>query len=92
MHLIITNSKDNQCQRTNTLISVERNAPVQDEPFDTPTVTRDIRLLWSSTSTVSMALTPRMLQTFGSGAVTTYFFDLGLSRLGLDPPNLPLVG
>ena len=44
MHQIITNSKDNQCQRTNTLIPVERNAPVQDEPFDTPTVTRDIRL------------------------------------------------
>ena len=44
MHQIITNSKDNQCQRTNTLIPVERNVPVQDERVDTPTVTQDISL------------------------------------------------
>ena len=55
----------------------------------TPTVTRDIRLLWSSprtrdTHTYSSALSSR--------AITTCFYDLGLSRLGFEHPTYRLRG
>ena len=45
----------------------------------TPTVTRDIRLEWPSPMTSGI---PIYCRAFNSGAVITYFYDLGLLRLG----------
>ena len=50
----------------------------------TPTVTRDIRLLWSSPRT---RYTLTYCRAFGSGDVTTCFYELGLSRLGYEHPS-----
>ena len=44
-----------------------------------PTVTREIRLEWSSLRTCD---THTRCRAFGNGAVTTRFYDIGLSRLG----------
>ena len=50
----------------------------------TPTVTRGVRLLRSSPSTCE---THTFCRAFSSGAVTIYFQDLGLSRVGYKTPN-----
>ena len=55
----------------------------------TPTLTRIINLLWSSLRTRD---THTYCRAFSSGAVTTYFYDLGLSRLGFQHPSFRLRG
>ena len=54
-----------------------------------PTVTRDIRLKWSSPRTRD---THTYCWAFNSGAVTTCFSDLALSRLGYEHPTFRLRG
>ena len=46
-----------------------------------PTVTGGIRLLWSSTRSID---THNLCHEFGSGAVTTCFYDVGLWLLGFN--------
>ena len=53
----------------------------------TPSVTRDIRLWWSSPRTRDTRTYCRALR---SGAVTTYFYDLGPSRLRFEHPTFRL--
>ena len=53
----------------------------------TLTVTRSIRLYWSYPRTHD---TQTNCQAFGRGAVTTCFYDLGLSRLGFEHPTFRL--
>ena len=52
----------------------------------TTTCTQDIRLYWSSPRTRD---THTYYRAFSSGAVTTSFNDLGLSRLGFEHPTQP---
>ena len=52
-------------------------------------MTRCIRLLWSSPRTRD---THTYSQVFGSGAVTTCFYDFGLSRQGFKHPTFRLGG
>ena len=55
----------------------------------TPTVTRGTCLQWSSPRTSD---THAYCRAFGSGAFTTFFNDLGLSRLGFEHPTFRLKG
>ena len=52
-------------------------------------MTRGIRLKWSSPRT---RYTHTYRRVFSSGAVTTCFYDLGLSRLGFEHPTFRLRG
>ena len=54
-----------------------------------PTVTRGIRFKWSSPRTRD---THTCCRANSSGAVSTYFFVLCLSRLGFENPTFPLAG
>ena len=51
------------------------------QSFNTPTVTRGIRLQWSFSMTRD---TQNYCRAFSSGAATTCFSDLSLSRLGFE--------
>ena len=53
----------------------------------TPTETHGIRLYWSSPRTRD---THTYCRTLSSGAVTTCFYDSGLSRLGFEHPTFRL--
>ena len=53
----------------------------------TPTLTKSHRLWWSFLRTRD---THTYCRAFSSGAVTTWFYDLVLSWLGFEHPNLPL--
>ena len=55
----------------------------------TPTVTQNIRIRWSSPRTRD---THTYCRAFGSGVFTTFFNDLGLSRLGFENSTIRLRG